>query len=209
VAVNEHNPEALPRRTILKKNILLMSVCCLFLFQAGAQRSGKALQADRTQPGETEVCKLLGSAEIKAVQGEQAAETKASLHHYASLLVSECLFRTSTPNRSVSVQLFVRDPKASSSLTPREYWRKQFGPIESGKKASEVSASEETEEKESESRPIAGVGEQAWWTGNPVAGALYVLQGDRFLRISVGGVREEKTRIERSKALALAVLKRL
>jgi len=195
----------------LKKNILLMSVCCLFLFQAGAQRSGKTSQADRTQPGETQVCKLLSSAEIKTVQGEQAEEAKASLRHYASLLVSECLFRTSTPNRSVSVQLFVRDPQASSSLTPREYWQKQFGPVESGKKAREVPASksQETEEKESESRPIAGVGEQAWWTGNPVAGALYVLQGDRFLRISVGGVREEKTRIERSKALALAVLKRL
>ncbi|HET6845114.1 MAG TPA: hypothetical protein VFK06_26025 [Candidatus Angelobacter sp.] len=194
----------------MKKNILLMSVCCLLLFQAGAQRSGKASQADRTQSGETEVCKLLGNAEIKAVQGEQAEEAKASLRHYASLLVSECLFRTSTPSRSVSVQLFVRDPKASSSLTPREYWQKQFGPIESGKKAKEVPASESPEtEKESESRPIAGVGEQAWWNGNPVAGALYVLQGDRFLRISVGGVREEQTRIERSKALALAVLKRL
>jgi hypothetical protein len=195
----------------LKKNILLMSVCCLFLFQAGAQRSGKTSQAGRTQPGETQVCKLLSSADIKTVQGEQAEEAKASLRHYASLLVSECLFRTSTPNRSVSVQLFTHDPKASSSLTPREYWQKQFGPIESGKKAREVPTSEspEIEEKESESRPIAGVGEQAWWNGNPVAGALYVLQGDRFLRISVGGVREEKARIERSKALALAVLKRL
>jgi hypothetical protein len=120
------------------------------------------------------------------------------------------LFRTSTPNRSVSVQLFVRDPEASSSLTPREYWQKQFGAIESGKKAKELPASESQEtEEQSESRPIAGVGEQAWWTGNPIAGALYVLQGDRFLRISVGGVREEKTRIERSKALAVLVLKRL
>ncbi|SRR6266481_3367013 len=204
------DPENSDRENHLKKNILLMNVCCLFLFQAGAQRSGKTSQADRTQPGETQVCKLLSSAEIKAVQGEQAEEAKASLRHYASLLVSECLFRTSTPNRSVSVQLFVRDPEASSSLTPREYWQKQFGAIESGKKGKELPAAESPEaEEQSESRPVAGVGEQAWWTGNPIAGALYVLQGDRFLRISVGGVREEKTRIERSKALALAVLKRL
>jgi hypothetical protein len=39
--------------------------------------------------------------------------------------------------------------------------------------------------------------------------ALYVLQADNFVRISVGGVREESVRIEKSKALARAVVKRL
>lgn len=35
------------------------------------------------------------------------------------------------------------------------------------------------------------------------AGALYVLKGNSFLRISVGGVREESAQIEKSVALAL------
>jgi len=38
---------------------------------------------------------------------------------------------------------------------------------------------------------------------------LYVLQGDKFLRISIGGIRQEPERIEKSKALARAALKRL
>jgi len=56
---------------------------------------------------------------------------------------------------------------------------------------------------------IAGVGEEAYWTGNRFAGALYVLRGDMFLRISVGGIRDQQARIATAKALALAALKRL
>jgi len=47
------------------------------------------------------------------------------------------------------------------------------------------------------------------WVGNPVSGALYVLQGNLFLRISVGGVPKESTRIAKSKSLASAILRRL
>jgi hypothetical protein len=49
----------------------------------------------------------------------------------------------------------------------------------------------------------------AYWVGTPITGALYVLQGDNFVRISVGGVGEESARIERSKVLARAAVKRL
>jgi hypothetical protein len=41
------------------------------------------------------------------------------------------------------------------------------------------------------------------------AGALYVLKGNTFLRISVGGIREEPVRIEKSKALARIAIKRM
>jgi len=45
--------------------------------------------------------------------------------------------------------------------------------------------------------------------GTPVTGALYVLQGNNFARISVGCVGEESVRIEKSRVLARAVVKRL
>jgi hypothetical protein len=45
--------------------------------------------------------------------------------------------------------------------------------------------------------------------GTPITGALYVLHGDKFVRISVGGVGEESVRIEKSKAPARAIVKRL
>ena len=58
-------------------------------------------------------------------------------------------------------------------------------------------------------RPISSLGEEAYWVGGPLFGALYVLQGDLFLRISVGGVPKESARIAKSKSLATAILARL
>lgn len=58
-------------------------------------------------------------------------------------------------------------------------------------------------------RPISALGEEAFWVGGPLSGALYVLQGDLFLRISVGGVPKESARIAKSKSLATAILSRL
>ena len=60
-----------------------------------------------------------------------------------------------------------------------------------------------------ELRRIAGLGEEACWVGTSMTGALYVLEGRNFLRISVGGVHEEWARIEKTKVLARAALKRL
>jgi len=36
-------------------------------------------------------------------------------------------------------------------------------------------------------RVIDGLGQEAYWTGSPITGALYVLKGDAFLRISIRG----------------------
>lgn len=90
-----------------------------------------------------------------------------------------------------------------ASLTPREFWRRQF----------HRSARERSEDREAEgeSRPRAttGIGDEAYWAGNRIAGALYVLHRDTFMRISVGGIPSERERIEKSKALARAAVRRL
>jgi len=106
-------------------------------------------------------------------------------------------------------------------MSPRAFWRKQFHPGQDAVKekdsarAEKKSVAERKEHKEQEEaestrpRAIAGLGEEAYWVGGPIAGALYVLKGNTFLRISVGGIREESTRIEKSKALARIALKRM
>src|SRR6266404_3175025 len=48
-------------------------------------------------------------------------------------------------------------------------------------------------------QPISALGEEAFWVGGPISGALYVLQGELFLRISVGGIPNESIRIAKSK----------
>jgi len=56
---------------------------------------------------------------------------------------------------------------------------------------------------------IMGVGEEAFWVGNRIMGALYVLKGNAFLRISVGSEEDESVRITKTKTLPRKALKRL
>ena len=97
-------------------------------------------------------------------------------------LTSQCVFGTSTA-RSVSLTVTRANPAGGSTLSPRAYWRQQFH------------RDEHEKERDTEARLIAGVGEEAYWTGNRFAGALYALRGDMFLRISVGGIRDEQARV--------------
>jgi len=191
------------------------------VFPAVALRTDQASAANR-QAGsakKVDVCALLTSAEIEAVQGESVKETKPSVQPSSSFLMSQCFFRTASFNKSVSLVLFTRDPAKPSLPGPREYWQEQFHPREpvvkekdepaAGQAKTPKNTEEESERELHKPRPIDGLGEEAHWVGNPITGALYVLQGDAFLRISVGGIREESARIEKSKALARAALKRL
>lgn len=68
---------------------------------------------------------------------------------------------------------------------------------------------EEERERRSLPKPVKGVGQEAFWVGNGVIGGLYVLKGETYIRVSVGGAEPEATRIEKTKALARCALKRL
>ena len=70
---------------------------------------------------------------------------------------------------------------------------------------------ERQDEKEESVSPkkIDGIGEEAFWTSNRFGGILYVLKGDAFISISLGGTDDEETKIKKSKALAEKALNRL
>lgn len=162
--------------------------------------------------GKKDACTLLTRAEIEAVQGEPVKETKASVQVNGDMLVSECLFHTTNFPKSVSVALAVPASAKPSALAPRKFWQRQFHSTDVKEEESRVAGKEAPaggEEEESKAWAIGGIGEEAYWVGNPVAGALYVLHGNAFLRISVGGVREESARIKKTKILARAIVKRL
>jgi len=165
--------------------------------------------------GKNDACTLLTGAEIEALQGEPVSETKTSVQPNGEMLMTECLFHTATSTKSVSVALASPSSAKPSALTPRKFWLKQFHAPEmedNGIRAAGTRGRKPGpggEEEASKPRRIDGLGEEAYWVGTPIAGALYVLQTGNFVRISVGGVPEESVRIEKSKALARAVVKRL
>src|SRR2546430_16801532 len=125
----------------------------------------------------------------------------------------QCFYRTTTSAKSVSLALAAPDPAKPFALTPREFWRKQFHPPEPVEEEKHVAgkatkkAEVDCEEELRKPRPIDGLGEEAYWVGNRITGALYVLQGDAFLRISIGGGENGAGRIKKAKALAEKALK--
>jgi hypothetical protein len=198
----------------MKKNLFPLLLC--FLTLAGGMSGGQKTppnSAKQPKP-KTDACALLTSADVQAVQGDAVQETKPSAQPGTELVMSQCVFRTAAPSKSVSVAI-----ASPGSISPRAFWKKQF---HSGKSAPDEqekaekkpiagSKKQESEGEEESTRPraIKGVGEEAYWVGGPMVGALYVLKGNTFVRVSVGGVREESARIEKSVALARVALKRL
>jgi hypothetical protein len=172
-------------------------------------QSSAAKQNDAKASKQLDPCKLLTSAEVASVQGEAVIETKMTPERTGQLLMSQCVFRTATPSKSVSVALAVPDPTNSSAVTPRQFWRQQFHSAAASKEEKVVKLSKNDDEEGSEAQPVSGVGEEAYWMGNPITGALYVLHGEEFVRVSVGGIRKQSERKEKSTTLGRRIVARL
>jgi hypothetical protein len=189
------------------KNLFRLILCSLLL--AGIMSAVQKAAPNTTKQVKRDACALLTSADIQAVQGDPVQETKPSSQPAGGLVMSQCLFRTAAPSKSVSLAV-----SSAGSVSPHAFWQKQFhsGQPEHGERDNSAAGRKNAKQEEEEStqpRAIKGLGEQAYWVGSPMVGALYVLKGDTFLRISVGGVREEAARIQKSIALARLALKRL
>jgi hypothetical protein len=151
-------------------------------------------------------CGLLTKEETQGVQGEPFKSTKASQGPGPGLRVSQCYFELPTPVNSV-VLTVTRKADGANARDPRESWHELFY----GERAREREKERE-KEKEGEGKgpqKVEGVGDDAFWTGTRVGGALYVLKGESYFRISVGGASDPAQKLEKSKTLAAFVLKRL
>jgi hypothetical protein len=142
-------------------------------------------------------CTFLTRDEIQAVQGEAFKDTKPSEQTAAGLAVSQCYFELPTPVNSVVLTIM---RKADGGRDPAERWKEIFHREKAVKK-------EQGDEKEP--LKVDGIGDEAFWTGTRVGGALYVLKDNTYIRISVGGAGDQAAKIEKSKVLAASVLKRL
>jgi len=56
---------------------------------------------------------------------------------------------------------------------------------------------------------VPGLGQDAYWIGSRVGGALYVLKGNSFIRISVGGAGDRAAKVRRSQMLAQKILPKI
>jgi hypothetical protein len=145
-----------------------------------------------------DACALLSTDDVRSVQQTTVKECKSSVHTARGLRYEQCVFAAADFAHSVSLTVISGDADAT-----RAFWTSTFRP-----QRTEASLVKATRKKELP-RQITNLGDDAFWTGDTRTGALYVLTGDRVLRISVGGASEEPERLRRSRALADAALARL
>lgn len=165
-------------------------------------------------------CKMLTSDELKAVLGESLKETKASDRADGGFNVSQCFYALPTFSKSVSLSV-----TSAGTRDIKEFWEETFHREEAEKdrerKAEKDKAGKDQkeprtekkerrgEEKEHPPQKITGTGDEAFWMGSPIGGALYVRRKNMFFRISIGGSDDQKTRLNKSKALAMKILARV
>lgn len=150
-----------------------------------------------------DACALLTNKEIEAVQGEAIKETKLSGQSTGGFSVSQCFFTLPTFNNSVSL-LVAQKGEGGDARNPRDFWRDTFHET----KAKE---NKEREEKEESTPPkkMPGIGDEAFWLGTRVGGSLYVLKGNAYVRVSIGGPADQAIKMAKSKNLAQKALARL
>ena len=167
-----------------------------------------------------DACRLLTSEDIKSVQGEELKETKPSVQTSGSLVVSQCFYLTPNFTNSVNLTVMQKNADIEGARDPRDVWREKFGSgtqrdgeqKKEQERERDKARGEKSSGEEAEGAPplrVAGVGDDAYWTGNQKLGALYVLKGDVILWISVGGAGDQQAKINRTKTLAQQSLKRL
>lgn len=167
---------------------------------AGASQSSVSSPAAKETGDGAFACTMLTKEEIEAVQGEPFQSTKPSQKSSSGLTVSQCYFELPTTMNSIVLTVTQR-AQGADARDPKQSWQEIFH----REKALEKKGEEEGKEPEK----IEGVGDEAFWTGTRVGGALYVLKGNSYIRISVGGAGDQAQKIEKSKSLVQSVLKRL
>jgi hypothetical protein len=206
--------------------IRLSAVLLLALLSVPACKRSRTTSSQPGQPqnvAKIDACSLITREEVSVVQSTTISDTKGSETSDGSRLVTQCYYASTGPNLSVSLALTQPDSTKAGAPSPREYWQQIFGPYrhpakEEDKEREEAEETqrkggdergEEGEERKNPPKKIDGVGEEAFWAGSRFGGALYVLQKNYILRISVGGPADQVSKIDKSKALAQKALSRL
>ena len=216
-----------PRDAYINVVISLLSLALFGLGSCEKRSSRQAVAEAKPESAATKLdaCKLLIGADIEAVMESPLKETKNSGAANEGVRVSQCFYTAQEFSKSVSLAVTQSDPGSSVKRSANAYWEEMFGRFdkeekekaresEGDKEKKESLRGQRKEEEEGEGVPpkkISGVGDEAFWIGNRVGGALYVLKKDKnvFIRISVGGPDKEEIKIDKCKALVQKAIDRL
>jgi hypothetical protein len=169
--------------------------------------------AASSNKGTVDACKLLTADEIQNIQHDTLKDIKPTARTGGTFIISQCFYATSQFVNSVSLTVTQQNSDTGAESI-RELWKQRFWTTGShdrereSERDNKAKASEE-EEKGAPPERVEGIGEEAYSVGNAKFGALYVLKGNKILRISVGGSHSQPERIQKMKRLAQYAVSRL
>ena len=191
----------------MRKQLVLLSSCLATLAacsksdppQARAETSLAETATPSQIPEEPlDACSLLTNDEIQTAMGEALKETKADRQVEEGLTISQCNFALGTPLRWINLRVVQRSEDAKAR-NPRQVWQETIG----------RDGDEAEKRKKAPQERVPNLGDEAFWTGGPKTGGLYVLKGNRFFRLHVGGEANQAVKIEKGTQLARSILQRL
>src|SRR5207247_1918203 len=198
-------------------NILVPLFCFLLIASPGCKKRETPQPVPRasqeSNQAQIDVCGLLTKEEIEAIQGSPVKETKSSARSDAAFRVSQCFYTAAEFSKSLSLAVMQRGPDRPATRKPKDVRQERVSRYRGAGKERDKDENEiERKGEKEESVPpkkIDGIGEEAFWASNRFGGVLYVLKGDAFISISLGGTDNEERKLQKSKALAEKALKRL
>lgn len=202
--------------------LFTLLICC-FCFSSSFLTDGCQTRSEATEDAATgaeittaaapglDVCGLLASAEIEAIQGAPVRDAQPSIQKHGHLAISQCYYTVhssdGSKNLSVYLQVVQLDPNSARPDALKEFWEEKFGPgntYESKERKGVVSEKKRIEPPS----PVSGIGDKAFWLASARGGALYVLANDKVVRVSADA-NEAKNMLDNPKALAAKILARL
>jgi hypothetical protein len=180
--------------------------CLLFAFlcfSLGLVSSGctKREQAAITR----DACSLVSKQEVELVQQTSVNDAKSSERSDGTFRISQCLYTAAESSKSVTLALIQIDPNQTSTRSPKDFWKEKFDPYENEAR----NANRDEKEQGSPPKKIRGLGDEAFWVSNRFGGILYVLKGNAFISLGIGGTDDEEKKLEKSKLIAQKALQRL
>lgn len=183
-------------------------------FLAPSQRPSAAPRvfAQPSTVSPPDACNLTSQSEIATVQGGQVQGGQPSSHKQGDLVISQCYYPAVSgdgrANLSVYLQVIRPDSNSARRDALKEFWKDQLDRDRKAQRRVENAEEQAPEKRLKPPVPVSGLGDEAFWLAGRRGGALYVRTHDSVLRVTVGEA-DVKTQMEKSKALARKILKRL
>jgi hypothetical protein len=181
-------------------------LACVLAAAAVAAMPAASAATSPTDNNAVSACDLLSDQEIAAVQGESVSARRGWAATGAGPGASTCYFELPTASKSITLMFGVAE--GESPRKARLAWKQQFEPHQAhDRDAGGREREEEEEEEGAKRRPpqkVRGLGDAAYWRATPVGGTLYVLKGQRYFALTIGGRKVDEVR-----AMARSVLKHL